>query len=198
MHRTFSLVALAVIGLFASATSTASAQTTRTVCPWCEYTSINVAIDESSDGDTIQLLPLTYAEGAPINTDGKAVTILGVGLLDVPLTILDGGGLDGGGSHRVLECVNGEGEDTVFQHLLIRNGHSTSTIWDQYHGGGGMINMGSSPTLRFCRFEGNRASGTINIGGGIYNRMDGSYDSSNPTLYFCTFESNSAGSGGGM
>jgi predicted outer membrane repeat protein len=56
--------------------------------------------------------------------------------------------------------------------------------------GGGMYNVGSSPTLIDLTFSGNSAAG----GGGMYNNS-----SSNPTLTNVTFSGNSAGfNGGGM
>lgn len=55
--------------------------------------------------------------------------------------------------------------------------------------GGGMYNIGSSPTLASVRFSGNRA---ISRGGGMYN------DGSDPTLTNSTFSGNRAETGGGM
>lgn len=57
-------------------------------------------------------------------------------------------------------------------------------------GGGGMLNRSSTPTLTYCTFSGNSATGS---GGGMYNLA------SSPTLTDCVFIGNSAvNSGGGM
>ena len=55
--------------------------------------------------------------------------------------------------------------------------------------GGGMLNLGSSPTVTNCTFEYNTA---YNGGGGMYN-----YESS-PTVTNCTFKYDTAFGGGGM
>src|SRR5690606_10638507 len=57
-------------------------------------------------------------------------------------------------------------------------------------GGGGMINMSSSPHLLNSLVSNNLAHGP---GGGIYN-----YNSSSPSILNTTISNNSAGSGGGM
>ena len=72
MYRPLTIVALAASGLFA-ATTTATAETITVCANGCDYTSINDAIDASSDGDVIQLAAETYFEGEQIDTDGKVV-----------------------------------------------------------------------------------------------------------------------------
>ena len=90
MHRTPTIVALAVSGLLAPVT-TASAQTTRTVCAsGCHYTSINAAIDDSSDGDIIQLSGETYTEGETIDMDIDLTIIGEVDSAGDPVTIISG------------------------------------------------------------------------------------------------------------
>ena len=153
---------------------------TITVCSsGCDYTSINAAIDGASNGDFIQLSPETYYEGEEINTDGKAITLSGAIDKSGAATSI----LDGDNSHRVLICQTGEGADTVFENLVIRNGYAVGAH------GGGMYNQNCSPTLAHCTFEDNS---TANLGGGMYN-----IDSS-ATVSSCTFISNSARMGGGM
>ena len=110
MNRTSTVVAMAAAFAFAFA-SAASAQTTRTVCAsGCQYTSINAAIDDASDDDVIQLAAEIYAEGVTIKTDGKAIRILGTADKSGIATSI----LDGSDSHRVLECTDSEGIDTIF------------------------------------------------------------------------------------
>ena len=71
MYRPLTIVALAASGLFAFAT-TATAETITVCANGCDYTSINDAIDASSNGDVIQLAAETYFEGDEIDTDGIA------------------------------------------------------------------------------------------------------------------------------
>jgi hypothetical protein len=125
--------------------SLATANTITVCASGCDYTSINAAIDASSNGDVIQLSAETYTEGAVIDTDGKAITLQGA---------TDKGGnaasiLDGGGSHRVLQCRNSETSATIFDNLVIQYGSDLI--------GGGMNNYLSSPTLTNCTFAGNSA-----------------------------------------
>ena len=77
MHRTPTIVALAATGLVASVNSTATAEILTVCASGCQYTSINAAIDASSNGDVIQLAAETYYEGSVVDTDGKAITLRG-------------------------------------------------------------------------------------------------------------------------
>ncbi|MDA7660033.1 right-handed parallel beta-helix repeat-containing protein [bacterium] len=178
MIRSVLMSAFLAAGLAGSATAE-----TITVCAkGCDYTSINAAIDASSNGDVIQLSAETYFEGEKIDTDGKAITLRGVlSKAGEPASVLDGAG-----THRVLICQSGETSTTVFQNLVIQNGYKSFA-------GGGMYNDGSSPTLTNCTFESN--STVYGYGGGMYNSQ------SSPILTDCTFAGNSAvgvGYGGGM
>ena len=170
--------ALTSILVFAGMIGPASAETITVCAKGCDYSSINAAIAVASDGDVIQLSAETYAEGSTIDTLGKAIVIRGV--IDdagAPLTILDGGG-----SHRVIQCQRGEWGSTAFSNLLIRNGRDTN--------GAGMYNKASSPTLTDCVFVDNQC---IARGGGMYNEKE-----SSPTLIRTRFIRNRASSGGGI
>ena len=176
MYRTL----LAAVALAVSSV-TASAETITVCASGCDYTSINAAIGDASDGDVIQLAAETYFEGEQIDTLGKAITLRGV--LDKagqPASVLDGAG-----AHRVLICQSGETNATVFQFLSIENGRrDTSANTDS---GGGMINIDSSPLLEVCKFVNNEVEYR---GGGMYNRR------SSPVLNDCAFVGNRAGTGG--
>ena len=172
-----SLLAFCLLALFSPATATAQkGGTTHEVGVDGD---IQDAIDDASNGDTIQLAAGTYNITTTIDPGGKQVTILGT---------VDGEGepnsiLDGGGAFRVLICQSGETSTTVFQNLVIQNGFANN--------GGGMNNDSSSPTLTDCTFTGNSADYD---GGGMLNS-----NSSSPTLTDCTFTNNSADyNGGGM
>ncbi len=170
--------ALTSILVFAGMIGPAHAETITVCVNGCDHTSINAAIAVASDGDVIQLSAETYAEGSTIDTLGKAIVIRGV-IDDAggPLTILDGGG-----SHRVIQCRRGESGSTAFSNLLIRNGRDTN--------GAGMYNKASSPILTDCVFVDNQC---IARGGGMYNEKE-----SSPTLVRTRFIRNRASSGGGI
>lgn len=149
-------VVLAIVGLIGS---TAGAETITVCSNGCDHSSVNAAIAASSDGDVIQLSAETYAEGVVIDTNGKAITLRGVtGKGGVALSVLDGGE-----SHRVLQCINGETGTTTFENLVIQKGQDFE--------GGGMFNLGSSPTLNNCEFAGNRG---VYDGGGMFNQQSSS------------------------
>lgn len=141
----------------------------------CDHDEIQMAIDSAFDGDVIEIATGIYHPPYTLNTLGKAVTLRGQPGSEVVI--------DGQGNHCVLECRNGEGSDTVFENLVIRNGMSI---------GGGMYNSQSSPMLIGCVFKDNSSWA---FAGGMYN-----WNNSSPTLVGCVFEGNSAlsGDGGGM
>ncbi|MAD79115.1 MAG: hypothetical protein CMJ51_07070 [Planctomycetaceae bacterium] len=165
--------------LFAAVLATSVSAEVITVCAsGCQHTSINAAIRDAEPGDVIQLAAEIYREGSVIDPTGKSITIRGVVDEDGdPASILDGGR-----THRVLQCVSSESKATIFENLLIRGGRATN--------GAGMLNRTSSPTLIGCVLAENVGVGR---GGGIYNRQ-----ASSPTLVRVRFVGNRASSGGGM
>ncbi len=146
------------------------------------YCSIQTAIDNAVDTDEIVVGPGTYFEA--INFIGKAITLHSTDPSDpvfVAATIIDGTGF-----LHVVQCVSGEGPDTVIDGFTITGGNATGPSPDDF--GGGMYNDSSSPTVTNCTFSGNTALS----GGGMFNF------NSSPSVIDCTFTDNGAFSGGGM
>jgi subtilisin family serine protease len=174
------------------------------------YPTIQAAIDDAWNGDTIWVADGTYSGEGNIEIDfgGRAITVRsengpqscvidcrgkgrafcfqqGEGkdsVLD-GFTITDGGGVDYGGAIRCIAS-----SPTIRNCLLIKNSAG------QY--GGGLCNSyGSSPAVVSCTFEENSCSSSrlSGYGGGIANLQN-----SSPTVQDCTFVANSATSGGGM
>ena len=141
------------------------------------YCSIQSAIANAVDTDQIVVAPGTYFEAIDFigkaiwlhSTDGPAVTTI-----------------DGTGNFHVVQCVSGEGSGTILSGLTITGGNADGASPDIH--GGGMYNVGSSPTVTDCVFIENTASSR---GGGMYN------NGSSPIVFNCTFEGNTAGGGGG-
>ena len=180
-HLSLARASAALVSGIAACLSTTLAADTLTVCMEgpCAFTDIQSAIDSASDGDVIEIAAGIYQPSATILTRGKAVTLTGeVDSNGQLMTILDGSNLI-----RVLECWNGEGPDTRFENLVIRNGYSA----DGY--GGGMSNLKSSPTIVNCRFVDNSST---DVGGGLLN-----IERSNPVIERCSFIGNSAIYAGG-
>ncbi len=146
----------------------------RTIHVPSEQPTIQAAINSAPAGDIIVVAPGTYAE--TINFLGKAITLRSS---DGPLdTIIDGWGVGG----SVVQCVNGEGPGTLLEGFTITGGNAEI--------GGGMLNIGSSPTVIDCIFTDNHAG---DRGGGMYNRQG------TPNIIGSTFAGNSAVEmGGGM
>lgn len=190
----------------------ASSADTFTVCldGSCDYSDIQQAINASSDGDVIEIAAGTYFPASTIDTLGKAITVRGaINSLDgTPITTIDGQGM-----MRVAECTTGEGQDTIFEHLVFAGGLAAGNWSDNQ--GGGMYISSAGPTVLNCLFTGNLATFD---GGGVYSGVactpifrdcgfignwsgfDGAgmyTDSSFSTLEACTFALNSSGFRGG-
>ncbi len=157
------------------------------------YCSVQTAIDNAVDTDEIVVAPGTYFE--TINLLGKAIWLHSSGGPDV--TTIDAQQMNGYGlglaghpdAGSVVTCDSREGSDTVLEGFALTDG--TGTFVEMILRGGGMYNVGSSPTVTNCMFIGNSAR-LFGMGGGMYN------ESSSPTVTNCTFSGNSAGDGGGM
>ena len=140
------------------------------------FPSIQAAIDAAADGDEVVVAPCAYFE--TINFLGKAITVRSS---DGPeVTIIDALGMG-----SVVTSSSGEGPGTILDGFTITGGNATL--------GGGMRNVGSSPTVTNCTFTGNQACPIAGGGGGMANI------NSSPTVTNCTFIDNLAGLfGGGM
>ena len=151
------------------------------VVPSLDYPTIQSAIDETSDGDIIEILAGTYFLDATLNTQGKAIQLLGAepDFDGNPTTIIDGGG-----DVRLLLCngpASGD-ENATFTNLEFRNGGNTPN-------GGGIVIRDSSPILEFCVFSNCSAD---DKGGSAYI-----WSNSNPTFNGCTLKGGSSGSANG-
>jgi len=102
------------------------------------FASIQQAIDQSVDGDTVSVAAGTYTEN--INFNGKNIALIGA---DRVTTIIDGNQ-----SGSVVTLENGEDPTAVLSGFTITNGLANLNE----HGdtfGGGIYLEGSSPTLEF-------------------------------------------------
>jgi len=160
---------LALFVLMLALVSTAAVADTHYVVPG---ESIQAAIDAADPGDEIEVAPGAYLEA--IDFIGKAIRLYSSGGPDVTL-------IDGQGAYHVVQCISGEGPDTILEGFIITGGAN--------YFGGGMYNENSSPTVTNCTFIFNTANW---FGGGMYN------DNSSPTVTNCTFFDNTANYGGGM
>jgi predicted outer membrane repeat protein len=145
----------------------------------CWYVRIQDAIEDSNDGDEIEVAPGTFYESIDFNS--KAVRLYSSEGPD--LTIINGTG-----HYHVVQCVSGEGPNTIMEGFTITGGNANGSNLNERIGGG-MYCENSSPTVMNCTFLRNEAN---REGGGMCNE-DGS-----PTVTNCIFRDNTANSGGGM
>ena len=156
---------------------------------------IQAAIDIAASGDVVQLEKGYYFPSSTLDTLGKAITVRGeADRSGDPSSVIDGQR-----SKQVLQCLNGEGQKTVFDTLKIVNGYvsfGSTNGGGTSGGGGGMYIEDSSPTISNCHFEDNRAAFG---GGGLWVESKHRDHPSNPTIINSEFKNNeSVFTGGGV
>jgi len=141
-----------------------------------DYTTIQDAIDDSNDGDTVIVAPSRYVEN--IDFQGKAITVRSSnpGSWDVVKnTIIDGGE---GNPWQNGSCVvfdKGEGINSILDGFTLANGKGTLAGYSKEPlggpppilAGGGILCLHSSPTIRRCNIRDNGLVGRKPAGGGI-------------------------------
>lgn len=176
-----------------------------------DFLTIQEGIDAADPGDTVAVLPGTYIgqQNRNLHFDGKPVILRSTGGRDA--TIIDclfaGHGFD---------LQSGETAGTVIEGFTLTHGLATGSTWPG-NSGGGMLLVGSSPTIRDMVLVYNQAP---NTGGGIAciddsdpeitnvvflgNAADTNggggllaYDNSGPTIEDCLFDGNSSVDYGG-
>jgi hypothetical protein len=195
-------VAACVLSLTLSAASPARTRYVSEADP-ADFRTIQAAIDDANDGDTIIIQPGTYT--GPGNRDisfrGKAITVRGVDPNDpnaVESTIVDCNA-QWGDLHRGFAFTSGEGPGSRLEGVVVQNGCSD--------GGGAILCIRSSPIISKCLIRGNYSGSTSlrpqldpNLpaeaawnGGGI-----NACENASPTIVDCVLEHNHARSGGGI
>lgn len=142
------------------------------------HLTVSSAIDASSNGDEIIVMPGTYAE--TIDFGGRSIRIRSTNPKDsatVAQTVIDGAG---GGP--VVTFSSGESSQAVLQGMTIANGFTNE------NGAGILCTNGSSPTIIDNNIRRNRA---MMSGAGLY------FINASPTVYGNTFFGNEAEIRGG-
>ena len=163
-----------------------------------DFDNIQAAINASSDGDEIVVMPGTYT-----STTNNVVNMFGK---QVWLHSSKGAGvtiIDGEETRRGINCSFLESAETIIEGFMITNCYTT----DNEGNGSGMYCSNSSPTLINCIFS---VNSSLNWGAGIYFKNSESIvvnchfinnyaerwgggmfcESSNLTLMNCVFEGN--------
>lgn len=150
--------------------------------------SIQSAIDSAVDGDTIEVNAGIYTEN--INFKGKQLLLRSIFGPDTTI-------LDGNSSGPVVTFNSWEQRETVLEGFTIKNGSGAKINGLDYGHGGGILCIGSSPTIRMNIIELNKAdpagTGLFGLGGGICV-VDNAY----PLIDNNTIRNNRAESGGGI
>jgi len=164
-----------------------------------DFSNIQAAINDSNDGDIIEVRPGTYTGDGnrDIDPNGKAVTIRSIDPNDpniVTATIIDCNGTEAE-PHRGFYFHSGEDSNSILDGLTITNGYVILRPESSGRGGGILCEQ-ACPTIKNCIIMGNLADSG---GAGMYNYL------SNPTINSCTFYNNhvfgcilTGGGGGGM
>ncbi len=145
-----------------------------------EFSTIQSAIDASTDGDLVLVAPGVYRES--VDFRGKRIEVRAAE--GASETVIDGSVDEG----SVILFVNFEGPQSILDGFSVTGG--TGTDAGGLIRGGGIFVQSASPTIRNCRIENNSAG----AGGGI------AVWTGNPWLFDCVIENNVAnasGTGGG-
>jgi len=132
------------------------------VVPSFTFPTIQSAIDGSTEGDTVLILPGVYNEN--LNMRGKNIILTGLHLLEEEPLYIENTIVDGQGKWSVIVINKGESEDCIINGLTLRNGVGVDSGGEKYVKGGGIYCTNSTPTLRNLIMSSNRAE----IGSAIY------------------------------
>jgi len=146
MKRISLLLTMILAGYFVSATIISVPN---------DYSSIQEAIDASTNGDTVLVDPGTYFEN--INFKGKNLTVASQFILNnepgiIQSTIIDGSQPVNSDTASCILFISGEDSTAVIAGFTITGGQGTR--WEDEHGGydytegGGILIQFSSPTIR--------------------------------------------------
>ncbi|MBN2269708.1 MAG: right-handed parallel beta-helix repeat-containing protein [Sedimentisphaerales bacterium] len=158
-----------------------------------DFATIQAAIDDANDGDTVEIRPGTYT--GPGNRDiefkGKAITVRSTDPNDpniVAATIIDCNGT-AEEPHRGFNFISEEDQNSVLAGLTITRGYAPNQPEVYDRSVGGAIYILGSPTIFRCVISVNCAQYD---GGGIYVKEE-----SEARIAYCTITQNSVANRGG-
>jgi len=155
------------------------------------FSSIQAAIDQSVDGDTILVHPGTYIEN--INYNGHNIMVGSMFIMTDDTSYISQTLIDGNQNDSVVIFESGEDSTAVLSGFTLTNG---AGHWIDGWCGGGIFIEDSNPTLEYLQIMGNSvtmAGFTWPIGGGICLWVD-----ANPRISNVTISNNYAYEGAGL
>ncbi|MAL65309.1 MAG: hypothetical protein CMF94_04315 [Candidatus Marinimicrobia bacterium] len=183
-----------------------------------DFGSIQEAIDESVNGDSIFVDPGIYFEN--INFNGKSIILSSRYILDSDSLLIGTTIIDAGSDGSVVSFNSEENSSSILQGFTLQNGNGNNEDPDGngsfYTYGGGVYCENADPLIKDCIIQNNTANEgggagifcyessptfigctikqneTDDVGGGLYAR-----DGSSPSFFNCTFFDNLAEFGGG-
>ena len=161
-----------------------------------DFATIQAAIDDANDGDTVEIRAGTYTGAGNRDIDflGKAITVRSTDPNDWPVvaaTVIDCEGSEAD-PHRGFKFHSGEDANSVLAGLTITNGYGPRDVIagnDRAFVGGGVYCAASSPTISKCIIGHNQAPN----GGGVCCCVGAA-----PTIRNCRIRDNSGFAGGGV
>ncbi|HEG43941.1 MAG TPA: hypothetical protein ENH94_07835, partial [Phycisphaerales bacterium] len=149
------------------------------------YATIQAAIDDANDGDTVLVADGNYTGDGnrDIEFGGKSITVKSENGPENCIIDCNGSEED---RHRGFDFVNRECWRAKLDGFTVTNGMTN-------RGGGIRCDLGSSPTITNCRITGNDTTSTNDLGGGMLLHDPGS----SPTITNCVISNNTASFQGG-
>ena len=138
-----------------------------------EYSSIQLAINVSTDGDMVLVAPGTYLEN--IDFKGKSIVVTSHFILNnnidyIKNTIIDGSNPNNPDSASCVSFHSGEGPSSVVQGFTLTGGKGTKWVDPNnpgfiWRGGGGVFTFMSSPTIKKNIIINNNVTNTSGVDG---------------------------------
>ncbi|MDP8239233.1 MAG: T9SS type A sorting domain-containing protein [Candidatus Hatepunaea meridiana] len=158
-----------------------------------DFETIQDAIDESENRDTVLVRPGTYVENIDFN--GKNITVGSLFLTTGNDAYIDSTVIDGSDNfNSVVTFADGESNETLLIGFTIRYGSGNARQNYEIIHGGGIYCHQSDPVISYCKVVDNTISDALfsGNGGGIYCFQ------SSAVIENCTIAGNSACDGGGI
>ena len=161
-----------------------------------DFETIQEAIDESEDGDTVLVQPGEYVEN--IEFPDRNIIVASLFLTEGEEEYIDSTMIDGNRSGSVVSFRRGEVRDAILIGFTITNGSGTTRQGGEIRDGGGIYISNFNPTISYCIIRDNSIIAERGgFGGGIACLENGRWPNGRPTISNCEIIDNSVVTRGG-